>query len=108
MQPGLLGYRKEREAILSAPLMPPKILEVMAGRLTEQTRPSSRKDIRHDMLIGPLFADASVSQPSPVQHVPVLQVHDVLEHKPAAAQAMPKCEPHLHAVILATAIRCIF
>jgi hypothetical protein len=35
----------------------------------------------------------------------VLQVHDVLEHKPAAApQAMPKCEPHLHAVILAIAI----
>src|SRR6266568_2971077 len=97
VQPGLLGYRKERKGILSAPLMPPKIPEVRAGPLTEQTRPSSRKDIRHGMLIGPLFADASVSEPSPVQHVPVLQVHDVLEHKPAAApQAIPKCEPHLH------------
>ena len=31
MQPGLLGYCKEREGILSAPLMPPKIPEVRAG-----------------------------------------------------------------------------
>ena len=31
MQPGLQRYRKEREGILSAPLMPPKIPEVRAG-----------------------------------------------------------------------------
>jgi hypothetical protein len=31
VQPGLQRYRKEREGILSAPLMPPKIHEVRAG-----------------------------------------------------------------------------
>jgi hypothetical protein len=56
-------------------------------------------------IIGPLHTHAEVSEPSPVQHTHALQVHDVLEHKPAAAtQAMGKCEPHLHAVILAAAI----
>jgi hypothetical protein len=58
VQPGLPRYRKEREGILSAHLMPPKIPEIRTGR-SEQTRPANRKHIRHGMRVlrsNPRFA----------------------------------------------------